>query len=393
MRSAPRRRMTIWPVGPVGPAGVGPAGVGPAGVGPAGDSIFDSLMRTSDFDYELPPELIAREPARPRDFSRMMVLNRRTGAWIDSRFRDLPEFLEPPDVLVLNDTRVIRARTFGRLERTSARPNETTRDIEVLFAAPAGPDIWEVLCRPGRRIRAGDRVIFEDGELQGIFGELRDHGLRVLRFRPGSSIEDFLEAHGHVPLPPYIEREDTAADGEEYQTVYAKTRGAVAAPTAGLHFTAPMLDRIRARGIEILQITLHVGIGTFIPVRSEDPARHVLKPERYHVSAETASRLNAARSQGRRIIAVGTTTTRTLEYIIRKYGRFAGGAGEADLFILPGYEFRAIGGLLTNFHLPRSTLIMLVSAFASRSAILAAYGHAIAERYRFYSYGDCMLIL
>jgi len=353
-------------------------------------------MRTSDFDYELPPELIAREPARPRDFSRMMMLDRRTGAWIDSRFRDLPEFLEPPDVLVLNDTRVIRARTYGRLERTSARPNETTREIEVLFAGPAGPagpDIWEVLCRPGRRIRAGDRVIFEDGELQGIFGELREHGLRVLRFRPGSSIEDFLEAHGHVPLPPYIEREDTAADGEEYQTVYAKTRGAVAAPTAGLHFTAPMLDRIRARGIEILQLTLHVGIGTFIPVRSADPAQHVLKPERYHVSAETASRLNDARNQGRRIIAVGTTTTRTLEYITHKYGRFEEGTGEADLFILPGYEFRAIGGLLTNFHLPRSTLIMLVSAFASRSAILAAYGHAIAERYRFYSYGDCMLIL
>ena len=352
-------------------------------------------MRTSDFDYELPPELIAREPARPRDFSRMMVLNRRTGAWIDSRFRDLPEFLEPSDVLVLNNTRVIRARTYGRLERTSARPNETTREIEVLFAGPAGPagpDIWEVLCRPGRRIRAGDRVTFE-GEVQGIFGELREHGLRVLRFRPNSSIEDFLEAHGHVPLPPYIQREDTAADGEEYQTVYAKTRGALAAPTAGLHFTAPMLDRIRARGIEILQITLHVGIGTFIPVRSEDPARHVLKPERYHVSAETASRLNAARDQGRRIIAVGTTTTRTLEYITRKYGRFEEGTGEADLFILPGYEFRAIGGLLTNFHLPRSTLIMLVSAFASRSAILAAYGHAIAERYRFYSYGDCMLIL
>src|SRR5213594_1242192 len=334
MRATPRLRIRIWP-----------------------DSILDSLMRTSDFDYDLPPELIAREPARPRDFSRMMMLDRRTGAWIDSRFRDLPEFLEPSDVLVLNDTRVIRARTYGRLERPSARPNEMTREIQV------------------------------------IFGELREHGLRVLRFRPGSSIEDFLEAHGHVPLPPYIEREDTAADGEEYQTVYAKTRGAVAAPTAGLHFTAPMLDRIRARGIEILQITLHVGIGTFIPVRSEDPARHVLKPERYHVSAETASRLNAARDQGKRIIAVGTTTTRTLEYITHKYGRFEEGTGEADLFILPGYEFRAISALLTNFHLPRSTLIMLVSAFASRSAILAAYGHAIGERYRFYSYGDCMLIV
>jgi len=346
-------------------------------------------MRTSDFDYELPPELIAREPARPRDTSRMMVLNRRTGAWFDSRFRDLPYLLEPSDVLVLNDTRVIRARTYGELERGSG----TSRKVEVLFAGPAGPTAWEVLCRPGKRIRPGDRVIFGNTELEGVFGELRDHGLRLLQFHAGAPVEEFLEAHGHVPLPPYIDREDTAADAEEYQTVYARAPGAVAAPTAGLHFTVPMFDRIRARGIEILHITLHVGIGTFIPVRSEDPAEHVLKPERYHISAETALRLNAARDEGQRIIAVGTTTTRTLEYIIRKYGRFEEGIGEADLFILPGWDFRAIEGMLTNFHLPRSTLIMLVSAFASRAAILAAYEHAVAERYRFYSYGDCMLIL
>jgi len=217
--------------------------------------------------------------------------------------------------------------------------------------------------------------------------------LHLLEFPPGSPVEKFLEARGHVPLPPYIEREDTAADAEEYQTVYAKTPGAVAAPTAGLHFTLPMFERIRARGIQILHITLHVGIGTFIPVRSENPAEHVLKPERYHMSAETAARLNSARAEGRRIIAVGTTTTRTLEYIIRECGQFQEGTDEADLFILPGYDFRAIGGMLTNFHLPRSTLIMLVSAFASRAAILAAYDHAVAEQYRFYSYGDCMLII
>jgi S-adenosylmethionine:tRNA ribosyltransferase-isomerase len=346
-------------------------------------------MRTSDFDYELPPELIAREPARPRDSSRMMLLDRKTGRCTDSCFRDLPEFLDPSDVLVLNDTRVIRARIYGRLERASG----TMRDLEVLFAAPLANNTWEVLCRPGKRIRTGDRIIFGNGALEGVFGETRDHGLRLLQLDSTEPIEKFLEAHGHVPLPPYIEREDTAADAEEYQTVYARTPGAVAAPTAGLHFTPSMFDRIRARGIEILQITLHVGIGTFIPVRSEDPAGHVLKPERYSISEETASRLNAAREERRRIIAVGTTTTRTLEYVIHTHARFTPGSGQADLFILPGYEFKAVAGMLTNFHLPKSTLIMLVSAFAGRESILSAYRHAVAERYRFYSYGDCMLIL
>jgi len=346
-------------------------------------------MHTSDFDYELPPELIAREPARPRDSSRMMVLDRRTGAWTDSRFHNLPEFLQSSDVLVLNDTRVIRARIYGRLVRASG----TSREVEVLFANPSGAGAWEVLCRPGKRIRNDDRIIFGNDELIGVFGEVRDHGLRVLQITSNPPVEDFLETHGHVPLPPYIEREGTAADIEDYQTIYAKTRGAVAAPTAGLHFTESMFDRIRARRIEILRVTLHVGIGTFIPVRSADPEKHVLKPERYAITRQTASRLNAAREEGRRIIAVGTTTTRALEYVIQKHGRFQASAGEADLFILPGYEFQAIGGMLTNFHLPKSTLIMLVSAFASRTAILGAYQHAVAERYRFYSYGDCMLIL
>jgi S-adenosylmethionine:tRNA ribosyltransferase-isomerase len=352
-------------------------------------------MRTSDFDYELPPERIAREPARPRDSSRMMLLDRKTDRWTDSHFRDLPEFLDPSDVLVINDTRVIRARIYGRLQRQRA----AVKDIEILFAAPVGVQQWEVLCRPGKRIRTGDRVVFREGgsgELEGVFGERRDHGLRLLRFdaaAPADSIDKFLEAHGHVPLPPYLHREDTAADGEEYQTVYARTPGAIAAPTAGLHFTPAMFDRLRARGVETVEITLHVGIGTFIPVRAEDPAEHVLKPERYAMTEETAARLNAAREAGRRIIAVGTTTTRTLEYIIQRNGRFLAGSGEADLFILPGYEFKTVGGMLTNFHLPKSTLIMLVSAFAGRSAILAAYRHAVAEHYRFYSYGDCMLIL
>ncbi len=331
----------------------------------------------------------------------MMVLNRTSGGWIDSRFCDLPDFLQPSDVLVINDTRVIRARTYGTLQRGSG----TTRKIEVLFAAPVGwagwasPNAWEVLCRPGKRIREGDRVIFADGEFEGVFGESRDHGLRLLQITSNKRVEDFLAEHGHVPLPPYIEREDTAADTHEYQTIYAREPGAVAAPTAGLHFTESMFDRLRARGIEILKITLHVGIGTFLPVRAENPAEHVLKPERFEIGLETASRLNlaraarAARADGRRIIAVGTTTTRTLEYVVQKHGQFEAGAGEADLFILPGHTFRGIDGMLTNLHLPRSTLLMLVSAFASRAAVMGAYRHAVEARYRFYSYGDCMLIL
>src|SRR5215475_2258744 len=344
-------------------------------------------MHISDFDYELPPELIAREPARPRDASRMMVLDRATGRWIDSTFRRLPDFLEPSDVLVLNDTRVIRARITGRLERSTG----AARDIEVLFAAPAAPDAWEVLCRPGKRVRQGDRIVFAGGELEGTFGESRAHGLRLLHVPPGL-LFPFLERHGHVPLPPYMERDDTASDAVEYQTIYANAPGAVAAPTAGLHFTPEILNELAACGIEIVKLTLHVGIGTFIPVRTEDPREHVLKPERFELGADAAAGLNAARAAGRRVIAVGTTSTRTLEYMVQRYGRFIAAAGETDLFILPGYRFLAVNGLLTNFHLPRSTLLMLVSAFASREKILSAYHHAIEERYRFYSYGDCMLI-
>jgi S-adenosylmethionine:tRNA ribosyltransferase-isomerase len=343
-------------------------------------------MNTSEFDYELPPDLIAREPARPRDASRMMVLDRATGGWIDSEFRQLPEFLNPSDVLVINDTRVIRARIAATLERA----NGSMREIEVLFSGPVSEGVWEILCRPGKRVRKGDRLLFADGKIEGVVGESRDHGLRLLHV--GSSVLEFLEHHGHIPLPPYIDREDTTADAVEYQTVYAASSGAIAAPTAGLHFTESMFEALRGKGIEIVNITLHVGIGTFIPVRTDDPSQHVLKPERFHISAGSAARLNAARSEGRRIVAVGTTTTRTLEFVVGKEGRFVESSGEADLFILPGYSFKAVGAMLTNFHLPKSTLIMLVSAFVSREKILAAYAHAVESRYRFYSYGDCMLI-
>ncbi|HEY2384164.1 MAG TPA: tRNA preQ1(34) S-adenosylmethionine ribosyltransferase-isomerase QueA [Terriglobia bacterium] len=351
-------------------------------------------MHISDFDYELPPGRIASEPVRPRDASRMMVMDRATGQWIDSAFRRLPEFLNPSDLLVINDTRVIRARVRGRLERASG----TAREVEVLFAAPAADNAWEVMCRPGKRVRTGDKIIFAGGELEAVVGESRPHGLRLLHLRSGATsggLSGFLERHGHIPLPPYMERAlymDTPADAAEYQTIYANVPGAVAAPTAGLHFTNEMFDELKARGIEVVKLTLHVGVGTFIPVRASDPREHVLKPERFELSAESAARLNAARDVGRRLIAVGTTSTRTLEYVFQKYGRFEGASGEADLFILPGYDFKAVDGILTNFHLPRSTLLMLVSAFSSRENILNAYRHAIGEGYRFYSYGDCMLI-
>jgi len=344
-------------------------------------------MDVSDFDYELPPDSIALEPARPRDASRMMVLDRGTGRWTDSEFRRLPEFLKPSDVLVLNDTRVIRARAAGRLERA----NGSSRHVEVLFAAPVGESTWEVLCRPGRRIRSGDRIVFAAGEVKGVFGESREHGLRLLQLN--CPVAGFLESHGHVPLPPYINRANTPADASEYQTIYAAASGAVAAPTAGLHFTDRMFDALLRKSIEVVKITLHVGIGTFLPVRTQDPSQHVLKPERFHMAAAAASQLNAARDAGRRIVAVGTTTTRTLEYVAKRYGRFMEASGEADIYILPGHEFKAVDAMLTNLHLPKSTLIMLVAAFASRETILAAYKHAVEAGYRFYSYGDCMLIM
>jgi S-adenosylmethionine:tRNA ribosyltransferase-isomerase len=306
-------------------------------------------------------------------------------------FRHLPDFLRPSDVLVLNDTRVIRARLYGKLVRAEG----TKRTIEVLFAAPVDDAAWEVMCRPGKRIRPGDRVLFGEGEspTEGVFGESREYGLRLLRLNSPRSVEELFTRYGHIPLPPYIERQDTREDAVEYQTIYANEAGAVAAPTAGLHFSESMMEAVAQKGVEILKITLHVGIGTFLPIRSEDPRHHMLKPERVEITADVAARLNVAREARRRIIAVGTTTTRTLEYAIRRDGVFKPGKREADLYILPGYEFRAVDAMLTNFHLPRSTLLMLVSAFVSPSRILDAYRHAVAERYRFYSYGDCMFIV
>jgi len=346
-------------------------------------------MHISDFDYALPPDLIASEPVRPRDASRMMTLGRHTGHPVDAMFSDLPELLKQDDILVINDTRVMKARMLGVLERASG----TSRSIEVLFANPLSETVWEVMCKPGKRIRNGDRVSFDDGKAVGTFGEEQAHGLRLLSVESDEPVLTLFEHSGHIPLPPYINRPDQSSDAVEYQTVFATHPGAVAAPTAGLHFTSDILNALERRGIDTVSITLHVGVGTFLPIREDDPRKHVLKPEAYHISESAAHKLNEAKAAKRRIIAVGTTSTRTLEYVVGKHGHIAAGSGHADIYIIPGYEFGFVDGLLTNFHLPKSTLLLLVSAFASREIIMHAYEHAIAERYRFFSYGDCMLIL
>jgi S-adenosylmethionine:tRNA ribosyltransferase-isomerase len=341
-------------------------------------------MHIRDFDYDLPPDLIARAPASPRDASRMLVLDAKTGSLIDSQFKNFPEFLTSSDVLVLNDTRVIRARTRARLERQSG----TTREMEVFFVEPIDSSHWQVLCKPGRRIRPGDTVLFGDG-FRGTFTGAAGNDLHIINL---DSAEQVLQRFGEMPLPPYIQRPAEPSDETNYQTVFGTHEGAVAAPTAGLHFTTEVLGAIKERGVPIVTITLHVGIGTFLPLRTDTPEDHVLRPERYSVSHESAEILRKAVTEGRRVIAVGTTTTRTLEFLMTKYGEIRPGSGHADLYILPGYRFRIVRGLLTNFHLPRSTLLMLVSAFAGRPRILDAYHHAVREKYRFYTYGDCMLI-
>lgn len=343
--------------------------------------------RGRHLDFDLPKDRIAVQPARPRDASRLLVVDRRTGASADTRFRSLASHLEPGDVLVLNNARVINARLFGILDRTG-------RQIEILFANPVRADVWEVMLRPGKRVRAADSIVVSEGATL-IVGARRGHGLHEVRLAgPAySSVAALLEAEGALPLPPYLGRPAGPQDAEDYQTVFGSRPGAIAAPTAGLHFTQRVFDSLRDRGIQIVELTMHVGIATFTPVRTEDPASHVLKPERYELSLATAIALNEARSKGHRIIAVGTTTTRTLEHVVLTHGRFVEGQGETDLYILPGFQFRAIDGLLTNFHLPRSTLILLVAAFASPERVLDAYAHAVSAGYRFYSYGDCCLFL
>jgi S-adenosylmethionine:tRNA ribosyltransferase-isomerase len=408
-------------------------------------------MLVSDFDYHLPPESIAQEAAADRASSRLLHLIRQMPTTSESRhdrsFREFPDLLRPDDLLVLNNTRVFPARLFGHRSGERAQPlsphNPASRDflhgrVEVLLTRQLNeqPNDWECLVRPGRKIGVGEKLFFraassnpetpadsphvdphsgsdsaresaepESAEsalvaeviARGPFGE------RHIRFSPVPDFFARVELLGHVPLPPYIDRDDRPGDRDRYQTVYAKSRGSVAAPTAGLHFTPEILDRIRARGIEIAEITLHVGLGTFQPVRAEKVEDHKLHRESFEISPAAAAAINTAKAQGRRIVAVGTTTVRTLEFAAQQsaHGEQSSpvnpatvqpGRGEADIFIYPGYRFRLVDALLTNFHLPQSTLLMLVSAFAGRDLTLAAYRHAVSAGYRFYSYGDCMFI-
>jgi S-adenosylmethionine:tRNA ribosyltransferase-isomerase len=357
-----------------------------------------SGLRVADFDFDLPEELIAQQPPAERGASRMLVVGRDPAtAFIDHAFADLPSLLNPGDLLVLNDSRVIPARLFARRANTRGK-QEATGLIEVLLTAPDGEGNWSVLVRPGRKVRVGDRLEFPSSSgsilLEAEVISSGEFGERTLHFAP---VEDFfaiLEQIGHMPLPPYIHRDDANTDCERYQTVFAAQKGSVAAPTAGLHFTSSVLDAIAARGVEIAKVTLHVGLGTFAPLRVESVGEIRLHSERYTLSPETAEALNRARNEGRRIVAVGTTAVRTLEHC----AQLAGGSpltphsGETSIFISPGFQFRLVGAMLTNFHLPQSSLLMLVSAYAGRERVLAAYAHAVRERYRFFSYGDCMFL-
>jgi len=323
----------------------------------------------------------------------MLALDRDTGAWLDRQFRDLREMLRPGDLLVLNDSRVIPARLFAHRAGLHTQPNhQVTGRVQVLLAEQLSEWEWTALVRPGRKVLTGEVLRFGNGELEAEVIAHGEFGERTLRFRPEDDFFGTVEKLGHIPLPPYIHRQDQSADRERYQTVYARERGSVAAPTAGLHFTPEILDAIRARGVEVVSVTLHVGLGTFAPVRVDRVEDVRLHTERYTISAGTAAALNDAQRQGRRVVAAGTTTVRTLEHCACAGRAFEPHSGATSIFISPGFEFRVVRGLLTNFHLPQSTLLMLVSAFADRENVLAAYRHAVEARYRFFSYGDCMFI-
>jgi S-adenosylmethionine:tRNA ribosyltransferase-isomerase len=413
-----------------------------------------NALRVTDFDFDLPPELIAQQPPAERGQSRMLVVDRTTGALRDAMFAEFPSLLSPGDLLVLNDSRVIPARLYAR--RTLLRDHEKpTGRIEVMLTEPVvpqmpgapslrfvsgarvgnhesrpvsaqqqlgapglvrrggetwettdlnppptGQNLWRALVRPGRKVAIGERLVFPAPsgaiELEAEVLERGEYGERLLQFAPVADFFAVLDRIGHVPLPPYIRRDDENADRERYQTVYARESGSVAAPTAGLHFTPPMIEALAAKGVEIACITLHVGLGTFAPLRVDSLDEVRLHRERYSLSAAVADALNRARRDGRRIVAVGTTVVRTLEAAAAASQSAAGAlaphSGQTEIFIAPGFKFRLAGALLTNFHLPRSSLLMLVSAFAGREPVLAAYAHAVHHKYRFFSYGDCMFL-
>lgn len=367
-------------------------------------------MKTSDFDYHLPPDRIAQHPASRRDASRLMTLDRRSGAVAHRRFAELPTLLRAGDLLVVNDTRVIPARLFGMVRREGGAAEHdggaAEREVEVLLLReqPAAPRerIWTALARPARALQVGTTIRFIDPAFEGSVIGIGARGVRHVAFRPSQAVgwlsfEAWLSRIGHIPLPPYIERQDEPDDRERYQTIFARESGSVAAPTAGLHFTDEVLRVLRERGVETASVTLHVGPGTFRPVGTEDPHDHVLDPEPYRVPAETAADIRSTRERGGRVLAVGTTTVRTLESWSRAGSPDDGAWRDTDLFIVPPFGFQVVEGMVTNFHLPRSSLLFLVSALAGpgdegRQRILGAYGDAVRLGYRFYSYGDAMLI-
>ena len=340
-------------------------------------------MKTSDFNYYLPEELIAQTPLEKRDTSRLMVLNKETGEVSHKHFFDIIDYLKPGDCLVMNDSRVLPARLLGH------RP--TGGAVEVLLLRDLGNKCWECLCKPGRKMQPGNEVIFGDGELTATVKEVKDDGNRVVEFHYEGIFLEVLERLGKMPLPPYIKAE--LHDQERYQTVYSREVGSAAAPTAGLHFTNELLDKIRAKGVRTAFVTLHVGLGTFRPVKAENILEHHMHSELCMMSAETAEILNETKRNGGRVICVGTTSCRTLESLVNDDGSFAAKSRWTEIFIYPGYTFKAMDGLITNFHLPESTLVMLVSAFAGREHVLAAYEEAVREKYRFFSFGDAMTIL
>ena len=340
-------------------------------------------MKTDDFDFELPEKLIAQTPIKNRDESRMLVLDKETGNIEHKHFNEIINYLNEGDTLVLNDTKVIPARLYGVKEDTNAV-------IEILMLKELGENSWECLTKPAKRIKLGTVVSFGDGRLKAICTEIKEEGIRVFELKYEGILYEILDSLGEMPLPPYIH--EKLEDKDRYQTVYAKNIGSAAAPTAGLHFTKELISKIEEKGINVAYVTLHVGLGTFRPVNVEDVTKHKMHSEFYVMSKETADILNKAKQENRRIISVGTTSTRTLETIMNLYGEFRECSGWTEIFIYPGYEFKAVNSLITNFHLPKSTLVMLVSALAGKENIMNAYNEAIKEEYRFFSFGDSMFI-
>ena len=340
-------------------------------------------MKTDDFDYELPKELIAQTPLKNRSESKLLVMDRVTGALEHKHFYDIIDYLNKGDALVINDTKVIPARIIGVKEETGAV-------IELLLLKDEVGDTWECLAKPQKRLKIGTIITFGNGELKAKVRETREEGITIVDLIYNGILMEILEHLGTMPLPPYIH--EKLKDQDRYQTVYAKNYGSAAAPTAGLHFTTELLDKIKAKGIEIVHVTLHVGLGTFRPVNVEDVTKHVMHTEHYIVTKEAADKLNEIKANGGKIIAVGTTSVRTLETVISKNDKFVPSNDDTNIFIYPGFTFRAIDGLITNFHLPKSTLVMLVSAFSSKENIMNAYQEAIKHNYRFFSFGDAMFI-